>query len=241
MYDIIFRGDILPGQQLSEVKERLARLFKTDADKINSLFSGAAVPLKRDLDQATAEKYRTVLQQAGAQVQVAEAGSIQTRAAPVRKAPAMTLQQRLAMQEAERARAEAEQVQPAAEPEQASGLTLAPLGADLLTAIEKRQPVAREIDVSNISLRPVGGNLVDPAELPPVVPVAVPDVDFTLSAPGDDLLQAHERRSLPPLELELPELDLAPPGSDLGQVKGNPPPPPPDTSGLALVPDAVSQ
>lgn len=238
LYDIIFRGDILPGQQLAEVKERLARLFKADADKVNRLFSGAAVPLKRNLDLATAERYRAVLQQAGAQVQVAKAASVQTRSVPVRKAPALTLQQRLALQETERQRAEAERARLDAEQEEAPHFTLAPVGADLLEASEKSQPVAVEIDISNISLRPVGGNLVDPAEVPAVLPVVVPDVEFSLSAPGEELLQAHERRSLPPVALELPDLDLAPAGSDLGQLPGGPPPPPPDTSGFALVPDA---
>lgn len=251
LYDIIFRGDILPGQQLSEVKERLARLFKTDAGKINALFSGAAVPLKRNLDQATAEKYRIVLNQAGAEVQVAEAGRVQARPAPVRKAPvreavvnealvnevpAMTLQQRLAAQEAERTRHDDAQAQQAAAQQEQPRFTLAPVGADLLEGVEKVAPEPVRVDVSNISLRPAGENLVDVGELSAPEPVVVRVEDYGLSEPGADLLQEHEKNTLPLVGMELPDLDLAPVGSDLGQLKDAPPPPPPDTAGLSLVP-----
>lgn len=237
MYDIIFRGDILPGQQLSDVKERLSRLFKTDPAKINALFSGAAVPLKRNLDQATAEKYRLVLKQAGADVQVAAAGAVQNRSAPVRRAAAMTLQQRLAAQEAERARQEAEQKQaPAVQQEQAR-FTLAPVGTDLLDAADKTEHEPVAVDVSHISLRPAGDNLVDADELATPEPRVVETADYGLSEPGADLLQAHERNTLPMVELELPDIELAPAGTDLGQLKGEQPPPPPDTSGLSLLPE----
>ena len=63
-FDVIFRGDIVLGHALDDVKVRLQKLFKVDASKIDALFTGRPVILKRNLDSATAEKYRKVLHQA---------------------------------------------------------------------------------------------------------------------------------------------------------------------------------
>ncbi len=90
LFDIVFRGDILPGHQLVEVKQRLAQLFKADETRINALFAGGAVPLKRNLDRAAAEKYQAVLRKAGADVQVSPAGSVKTRKPPQRPVRAAT-------------------------------------------------------------------------------------------------------------------------------------------------------
>ena len=45
-FDIVFRGDIAPGQVLPQVKQRLAALFKRELAQIEPLFSGAPVALK---------------------------------------------------------------------------------------------------------------------------------------------------------------------------------------------------
>ncbi|HSC66388.1 MAG TPA: hypothetical protein VLC79_01760, partial [Cellvibrio sp.] len=74
-FDIIFRGDIVFGHQLAEVKLKLQQLFKTDAAKIDALFTGRPVPLKRNLDEATANKYRDALLKVGAMVEVCSTGS----------------------------------------------------------------------------------------------------------------------------------------------------------------------
>jgi hypothetical protein len=69
-FDIIFRGDIVFGQSVVEVKQRLQQLFKADAARIDALFCGRPVPLKRNLDRASAEKYRAVLHKAGIEVEL---------------------------------------------------------------------------------------------------------------------------------------------------------------------------
>jgi len=72
-FDIVFRGDIVLGHNLADVKRNLQQLFKADAAKIDALFSGKPTPLKRGLDAATAQKYRDVLLKAGAQVSLVAA------------------------------------------------------------------------------------------------------------------------------------------------------------------------
>lgn len=67
-FKIVFSGELMPAAQLDEVKANLARLFKSDSAKIESLFSGNPVALKRDLAEDEAEKYLAALQRAGAKV-----------------------------------------------------------------------------------------------------------------------------------------------------------------------------
>ena len=135
-FDVIFRGDIVIGHQLQDVKARLQQLFKTDAARIDALFTGRPVPLKRGLDEATANKYRAALMKAGAQVEVCAAGSVKSGSAA---------------ETAKRAR-----------PVQWS---LAPAGSYLLKPMERRQASAVDVDVSGFSLRAEGGNLVDASEV----------------------------------------------------------------------------
>ncbi|MFZ6048310.1 DUF805 domain-containing protein [Pseudomonas sp. CR3202] len=67
-YKIVFDGEPMPGVALETVKENLARLFKSDTGKIDSLFGGRSIALKRDLPEAEADKYLAALQRAGAKV-----------------------------------------------------------------------------------------------------------------------------------------------------------------------------
>ncbi|WP_068829623.1 DUF805 domain-containing protein [Pseudomonas sp. BMS12] len=67
-YKIVFDGQLMPDMALETVKENLARLFKSEQSKIDALFSGSPVALKRDLAEAEADKYLAALQKAGALV-----------------------------------------------------------------------------------------------------------------------------------------------------------------------------
>ncbi|MGE8503806.1 MAG: DUF805 domain-containing protein [Pseudomonas sp.] len=67
-YKIVFDGQLMPETTLETVKENLARLFKSDQARIDSLFSGNPVALKRDLGESEADQYLSALQKAGAKV-----------------------------------------------------------------------------------------------------------------------------------------------------------------------------
>ena len=187
-FDIIFRGDIVFGHQLADVKARLQQLFKADAAKIDALFTGRPVPLKRKLDEASAHKYRDALLKAGAMVEVCSSATspanVAPRPVPVRRASAVW--------------------------------TLAPLGADLLLA--KERPVGAapvQVDISNLSLRPAEGNLVDVSEVHDEVTAQVVVPDLGLAAVGADLISADEKWELPLVEVELEDWGIAEAGSDL--------------------------
>lgn len=238
-FDIIFRGDIVFGHQLADVKLKLQQLFKTDAAKIDALFTGRPVPLKRNLDEATANKYRDALLKVGAMVEVCS-----TDSSPANTAPKPIPIRRVA--------------------EAAAPVwTLAPLGADLLPARERpAQPAPVQVDISGLSLRPAEGHLLDSSEVHEDVIAHVIAPDLGLAAVGEDLISADEKLELPLVEIEFEDWEiaeagsdllteeerpivlptvvsvgdfgLAPAGSDLGQLKPEIKPVAPDISGLRL-------
>lgn len=233
-FDIIFRGDIVFGHQLVDVKARLQQLFKADAAKVEALFSGRPVPLKRGLDQASAQKYKEALVKAGAQVDIVPAG--ETKPAPVVQpvvaaAPVLNLAQRLELQavadkdaaEKEAARREQdarEQAQKAAaegstETAVQSSWSLAPVGSYLLQPTERATEEAIDIDTSAISLRAEGGNILDASEQTPAPQAVVVAPDFEVAEVGANLVNADEKMELPLLELELADWTLADLGDDL--------------------------
>ncbi|MBB2496705.1 DUF805 domain-containing protein [Aquipseudomonas ullengensis] len=67
-FKIVFSGELMPDMALDTVKDNLAQLFKSNRSRVESLFSGANVPIKRDLPEDEADKYLIALQNAGAKV-----------------------------------------------------------------------------------------------------------------------------------------------------------------------------
>ena len=67
-FKIVFNGELMPDVSLETAKENLARLFKSDLTRINALFSGGNVDIKRDLSENEADQYLKALQSAGAKV-----------------------------------------------------------------------------------------------------------------------------------------------------------------------------
>jgi len=258
-FDIIFRGDILPGHQLVEVKARLKQLFKADDERINALFGGGVTPLKRNLEKAAAEKYQSVLSAAGADIQVASAGAVQARQAPVRAKPKtrakpevvssvdagvepaakqMTLKERLEVQEAERLASASVVLEGSTDTGGAesteAGWSLAAVGSDLLEGAERPTVVAIAVDVSALSLRPPEGELLDAGEKAEVESVVVDVSALALGELGADLLGSEEKLEVQVLQVDTSAMNLAPAGSDLGQIKDERPQLNPDTSGLSL-------
>jgi len=241
-FDIIFRGDIVFGHQLADVKIKLQQLFKADAAKIDALFTGRPVPLKRGLDQASAQKYKDVLIKAGAQVELVVVGAIQPPAPqpikPEARSPQplatatekeanaptaapLTMAQRLAQQEAEAAKkAEIDaEIKARAAAQATSAQTgiwsLAPTGSDLLQPGEKHEFVPRDIDTSSISLRASTGNLIDSNERTPTPVASILVPNYEVAAVGTDLIRSDEKLELPLPEIDLQDWDIAEAGSDL--------------------------
>lgn len=64
--DVVFAGEILPGNDPDTVKQNLARLFKIDAAKVEAFFQGKPRVIKKSVDRPTADKFVQALEKAGA-------------------------------------------------------------------------------------------------------------------------------------------------------------------------------
>jgi hypothetical protein len=204
LFDVVFRGDIVSGHNINDVKSRLAQLFKVDAAKIEALFTGGAIPLKRNLDQSTAEKYKATLTKAGAQVQirpVAEAVKPHRASVPVQERSA-------AMNASSTAPSRPTTISETAD------FSIAPAGSNLLNAEESSRPDAFDVDVSGISLRPMEGDLLDPSEKKKMDAADIDTTAYELADVGADLLEGFRSETLPLPEVE-PDFDLAEAGAQL--------------------------
>jgi hypothetical protein len=142
-------------------------------------------------------------------------------------------------------------------------LTMAALGADVLTLSERHQVTPVSVDISAISLRQ-GGDLLDASEKAEEVNADLELGQYELAATGQDLLQDHEKRVVEAVEVDTSRLllndvgadmigldekvqveavsvdisgiDLAPAGSDMGQLKDERPALKPDISKISLAP-----
>jgi hypothetical protein len=209
-FDIVFRGDIQFGQNLNDVKLKLQQLFKIDAVKVDALFSGKPVVLKRGLDKTSAEKYQDVLTKAGAivdLVSVTNTEQAKTATKPeINKTPLNQTQSVLPV------------TNPVPSNLQAASQgqwTLAPVGSLMMPTAARLAPATRQFNLSVYSLRPVGGNLVDRTESrqAEAAPLIIPD--YKVADVGTNLIDSSERMELPILEIDVEDWGLSEPGAPL--------------------------
>ncbi len=73
-YNIVFHGELVSGADPDQVRRNLAQLFKMEFDRVEKLFTGKPVVLKKEADQATAMKMRAALKKAGAECEMKALG-----------------------------------------------------------------------------------------------------------------------------------------------------------------------
>ncbi|MCP4107892.1 MAG: hypothetical protein GY749_20500 [Desulfobacteraceae bacterium] len=71
-YNVIFKGEISAGNSINEVKKRLSISLKTDEKKLNQLFSGNTLIIKKNTDYQTAIKYKSAFEKNGAICEIEE-------------------------------------------------------------------------------------------------------------------------------------------------------------------------
>jgi hypothetical protein len=216
LYEIVFSGQLVPGAQADRVQANLAKLFQADAQRLALLFSGRRLVLKNNLDQATAEKYRSTMERAGA---VAEIVAMPVEAQAGVEAPAQ-VPDPVRVQERNRApdEMEVEEVELAPPPDEPNWARKAAMSS------------ARPAGVASGQARP---SQVQPRDVYMAAFVDVEAPDFSIGALGSDVQEAKPATPAP--RLDLSGLSLAPAGSDLEPLKAPTPAPAPDTSHLSLV------
>jgi hypothetical protein len=169
LFDVYFRGALLPDADPAQVRDRLATLFGLSTAELERLFSGASVCVKRGLDVDGAAHLRGRFRDAGALVDIRPAEA--TRAAPPPVgAPATPL-----------AQTEAEAEARAEEP-----WTVAPPQTGSLAEYARAVEAAPLPDISRITLAPAGAPVSD-ATAPP--PPAIDTSHLSLSEPNTGSLE----------------------------------------------------
>ncbi|MBX9605328.1 MAG: hypothetical protein K2Y51_03845 [Gammaproteobacteria bacterium] len=212
---IVFRGKLVEGAALAQVKANFARLFNADAARVEQMFAGQAVMIKKGLDAAGAEKYRQALEKAGALVEIldltASAQPVARPAAPASSpAPAATPAAAPAASASPPPTASANRANDpalarAAPPAALRGTPQAlesSLAEPGVVLVEAQHVAAPDIATDHLSVAAVGERLVD---YTPPPPLAYDLSGLSLDAPGVTLSDA---RPAPPPEFDLSGLSL---------------------------------
>jgi hypothetical protein len=247
LFNVVFRGDILPGHTLPAVKAQMAQLFKLDDNRLAAVFSGKPVVLKKDCDAVTAEKVKAALTRVGADAEIKSSAPAPAaaQAVPAPKpavspappaAPVASGGIKLApvgpvLTEAERAALRKSPVQVKTDHIVLEKRASSFMAADEKPAIAKRP----EIKAPDFGIAAAGGDLLRENEKRSYEELDLDLSAFAVAEPGADMLRADEKMPLPVMEIEELNVDLAPVGSDMAQIKKAPPPPPPKTDHLKLV------
>jgi hypothetical protein len=219
-YDILFAGEILAGNHRDTVADNLARLFKATPETVDRLMDGGMHVLKRGTDRETALKYESAMQRAGARAILREVAAESAPTPPPPQTPAP-------------APAPPDPAPARTAGPDATGLSLAPPGSEVLAPHERRSVDAVVVDTSGIALASV---FAAPSGTDRPPPPAAPDTShISIAAPGADLLEGHHAPAPPPPP-DTAALSLAAPGALLEELKPERKALNPDTSGLSLLP-----
>lgn len=187
LYDVCFAGELLEGQQMQDVRQRVQKLFNANPETLDKLFSGKTQLVKRGCNEATAAKYQQAMERAGALAVVRSRD-----ASPPPPEPATVTET------------------PTAETgSDETGLILAPAGEDILRPEERATPVATKIDTSGIELTDTGTTLSDTK----IAPQAAPDTNhLSMGEVGEDIPNLADTRIL--LKPNIDDISLSPEGTD---------------------------
>ncbi len=181
LYEVAFSGEIAEGADPEAVKAKVGAMFKADANKLAHLFSGKRVVIKKNIDQATAQKYKTALSNAGALCEVKPVGGVTTEVdkAPSPPQPQEPVQTTNASSSAStKSGTSGEGNAPAAPQTDPLGIT------------------ASDISELSVSVAPVGSQMQDD-----IKEVSAPDVDISeldMAPAGSDLGQVRKGDEPPP-------------------------------------------
>jgi len=209
MFQVVFRGQVAEGFTVAQVRERLAEQFRLSAERLDALFSGRPVVLKKGLDQAGAERLQTLFGKAGAVCEIREMAESQEAATPPASSAPPTESGADTAGHKTPVAAEAPKTEPA------SGAT-ADEGSVQAAGIAGTE-VADDPNETVVHLpipEDLGGLELDPAEryVPPGEPEPVPEIDTSGLEVIDDSgpLQPRDEDAEPPA-IDISGLDLTPP------------------------------
>jgi len=87
LFEVAFSGQIKDGADLQQVKAKVGAMFKADETKLAHLFSGKRMVIKKNIDQAMANKYKAALDKAGAVCEIKSLSEVVEPKPAEQKAP----------------------------------------------------------------------------------------------------------------------------------------------------------
>lgn len=236
-YDIYFRGEVQNGFERDSVKNNVGQLFKASPAKVEQLFSGKVIALKKDLDKTTAAKFKQALEKAGAKIYIKAAVQIATSAdslpeSPIEPAAAVIP---TPITETNKTAATVATEPATSTPPSNIGvhLDILPAGSDVLTEAERIPFEEVDIDISNIKL----ASVFDVLETPHKPTPPAPDVShITTAEVGADVLEGYHDNEPTPTAPDVSHITTAEVGADVleGYHQSKPSPLAPDVSHIQL-------
>jgi hypothetical protein len=195
-YSIIFRGDIVMGYSLPDVKQNLQKLFSVDDAETNRLFMGKPVALRRGLQLDEANRYKEILKQEGVIVSVQADNEIKAASKPQSKEQPKTKSSPASDSGSEKI------------DETKQDWQLLPVGSQLSDS--KTETNIVEIKTDHLKVLPQEGNLLkdDERQAARVAVIDVTNLNWELSPYGEQLLKASERKSVAASNVDTSSLSL---------------------------------
>lgn len=180
LFEVAFSGQVSEGANPDDVKARVGKMFNADDAKLAQLFSGKRIVIKKNIDQATAAKYKTALNRAGAKCEVIPSGAAvppAPAAAPAADAPAEPAVSAAPPSAEYETEYDGEvEPPPQTDPLGISGdqiedlaASIAPVGSELQDSYA--EPEEPQIDITGLDIAPVGSDIgttrKDPEPPPP--------------------------------------------------------------------------
>jgi len=205
LYDIFFRGGVMPGESIDTVKGNLAKLFKANATQIDAMFSGRAIVIKKSLSKDAALQYQSAMEKAGAKVILREKTSSKDspKPSPTISAVSHTANTPKPVQTPTETIAAST---PSTSDLGNDSWDLAPAGSDVLSESERTHFVPADIDTSSIKLTSA---FAEPEiELTPTPPP--PNTDhISVAVVGSDIL-AEKPPKPPKPDIDLSGMEVSP-------------------------------
>jgi len=135
-FDVVFFGILQAGKDKETVMQNMAKLFKTNTNKLAPYFSGGRKVIKGKINAEAAEKYITALENVGLVVKLEACETAETSSEP----------------------------EPSATPEtpviDTGNISVAPVGVDVIEN-PVQVPAQTIDDISHISMADVGANVIE--------------------------------------------------------------------------------
>jgi hypothetical protein len=225
-FAITFSGKLVEGASRERVMANVAALFKVEVAKVERLFSGKPVVIKKGLDKATAQKYQVALKKVGAIASVVDIAALQQAKQQKPAAASRPKEETPVAPEKRKSVGLTKSVVKAA-PQSLDAFSDVEIDKPGVVLVEHQEPAPPQIDTSHLDMGEAGETLV---ELPQAPEPQIDTGDLSVDQSGEKLVETEEP---PPLDVDVSTMTMDEPGVVLVEHE-EPEEPEIDTSKLSL-------